>query len=104
MRTTLTLDDDVARRLREVVRVRKTTFKQAVNETLRRGLEEVLSRPKARPFRTEPADMGTFAHLNYDNIGDLLEIAERTERRMILVDANLLLYAVNSAAAVNPKA
>lgn len=78
MRTTLTLDDDVARRLQEVVRVRKTTFKQAVNETLRRGLEEVLSRPKAKPFRTEPADMGTFAHLNYDNIGDLLEIAEKT--------------------------
>lgn len=81
MRTTLTLDDDVARRLRQVMRVRKTTFKEAVNETLREGLEQVLHRPKAKPFRTEPTDMGTLAHLNYDNIGDLLEIAERTNGR-----------------------
>ncbi|HLH52353.1 MAG TPA: hypothetical protein VKY92_01860, partial [Verrucomicrobiae bacterium] len=62
-------------------RVRKTTFKQAVNETLRRGLQEMLSRPKSNSFRTVPADMGTFAHLNYDNIGELMEVAKRANGR-----------------------
>ncbi len=39
MHTTLTLDPDVAQRLKRRVRDRKITFKQAVNETLRRGLD-----------------------------------------------------------------
>ena len=38
MRTTLTLDDDVARSLRERARLLNLPFKQVVNETLRRGL------------------------------------------------------------------
>jgi hypothetical protein len=40
-------------------------------------LDEALSRPKVRPFRTEAEDMGVFAHLSYDDIGGLLQIAER---------------------------
>lgn len=39
MRTTLTLEDDIARRLTERARARGTTFKQVVNETLRAGLD-----------------------------------------------------------------
>ncbi|MDT8392062.1 MAG: hypothetical protein RRC34_16290 [Lentisphaeria bacterium] len=38
MRTTLTLDDDVARQLRQRAATRRGGFKQVVNETLRRGL------------------------------------------------------------------
>ena len=38
MRTTLTLDDDVAERLREQARLQDRTFKQVVNDTLRRGM------------------------------------------------------------------
>lgn len=38
MRTTLTLDDDVARRLQEKARHSGTSFKEVVNETLRQGL------------------------------------------------------------------
>ena len=38
MRTTLTFEDDLARRLREMARRRGISFKEAVNETLRRGL------------------------------------------------------------------
>jgi hypothetical protein len=38
MRTTLTLDDDLAARLRELAHRRGTSFKHVVNETLRRGL------------------------------------------------------------------
>ncbi len=72
MRTTVTLDEDVARRLQEVVRRRKVSFKVAVNETLRRGFEQVLRKAEPKPFRTAPENMGVFRHLNYDDIGELL--------------------------------
>ena len=39
MRTTLTLNDDVAAKLREEGARRGTTFKATVNSCLRRGLE-----------------------------------------------------------------
>lgn len=38
MRTTLTLDDDVAAALKERARLADRPFKQVVNDTLRRGL------------------------------------------------------------------
>lgn len=38
MRTTITLDPDVAARLSELQEARGLSFKDAVNETLRRGL------------------------------------------------------------------
>lgn len=78
MRTTVTLEPDVARRLREVVRNEGINFKEALNSVLRRGLDHAMAKPSAEPFRTVPEDMGVLSHLNYDNIGDLLELAERT--------------------------
>lgn len=81
MRTTVTLEPDVARRLREVGRKEKMSFKEALNITLRRGLDQMLAKPKGKPFHTAPEDMGVLPHLNYDNIGDLLELAERTPRK-----------------------
>lgn len=80
VRTTVTLENDVARRLKQLMRARGMTFRDAVNAALRTGLNQMLAKPKARSFRTEPEDMGVFPHLNYDNIGELLEIAERRVR------------------------
>jgi hypothetical protein len=48
MRTTLTLDDDLAERLANLARETRKPFKAVVNETLRRGLGE--SAPKLPPF------------------------------------------------------
>ena len=57
MRTTLTLDDDVAAALREPARRRDQSFKQVVNDTLRRGLSPALVEPgpeyAVRPHRSE---------------------------------------------------
>jgi hypothetical protein len=53
MRTTLTLDPDVARMLdEEVHRVRKP-LKQVVNEALRRGLTSSGPRPPLKPYRVK---------------------------------------------------
>ena len=38
MRTTLTIDDDLAEALRDLAHRTRRSFKQVVNETLRRGL------------------------------------------------------------------
>jgi hypothetical protein len=52
MRTTLTLDDDLAARLRELAHRRGMSFRAVLNDTLRRGLtaREAGARKK-RPFR-----------------------------------------------------
>ncbi len=52
MRTTLTLDDDLAERLADLARETRKPFKAVVNETLRRGLGETL--PKEPPFHIKP--------------------------------------------------
>ena len=54
MRTTLTLEDDLARRLRELARSRGISFKEAVNETLRRGLSIQIASEEAPPYRVKP--------------------------------------------------
>jgi hypothetical protein len=54
MRTTLTLDDDVATKLRELAHRRRLPFKEVVNSVLRRGLAAQEGRKESRqPFRVE---------------------------------------------------
>lgn len=48
MRTTLTLDDDVAVQVGRLRRERDASLKDVVNESLRRGLEEMQKRPSKR--------------------------------------------------------
>ncbi len=49
MRTTVTLDPDVAAKLKQIARDRGISFKEALNSSVRRGIE---SRPaKSRPYR-----------------------------------------------------
>ena len=52
MRTTLTLDDDVADKLRKLAHRQRVSFKEALNATLRRGLiaQQVAGR-RRKPFR-----------------------------------------------------
>lgn len=53
MRTTLTLDDDVAARIERLRKTREQGLKEIVNEALRRGLDQMAAKPKKRaPFRT----------------------------------------------------
>jgi len=54
VRTTLTLDDDVAAKLRELAHRRRVPFKEVVNAVLRRGLAAQERRGESRrPFRVE---------------------------------------------------
>jgi hypothetical protein len=54
MRTTLTLDDDVATKLRELAHRRRLPFKDIVNSVLRRGLATQERRGESRrAFRVD---------------------------------------------------
>jgi hypothetical protein len=77
MRTTLTLDDDVAARLQAEVRRTGRPFKEVVNERLRMALSQADAVRKRKPFRLEPRAMGgPAASVSYDDIGALLEDIE----------------------------
>ena len=77
MRTTLTLDDDVAAALERVRRTRDASLKDIVNDALRRGLNDMTARRKRRePFRTRSVELGRLRLAGIDNIGESLAIAE----------------------------
>jgi len=77
MRTTLTLDDDVAAALERLRKSRDASLKQLVNEALRRGLEEMRGRPKRRePLQTRSVALGRVRVSSIDDIGEALAIAD----------------------------
>jgi hypothetical protein len=77
MRTTITLDEDVAAKLKSLARRSGRAFRAVVNETLRRGLVQPGTTPVRQPFRTKVRDLGALRPgLSLDNIGDLLDQVE----------------------------
>jgi len=76
MRTTLSLDDDVAALIEEVRKANDTTFKQVVNDALRAGLTRLTSPPETQPFRTQPVDLGNCYWPNLDNVWEVLDEVE----------------------------
>ena len=77
MRTTLTLDDDVAAALARLRRTRRGSFRDLVNEALRQGLRSLAAPPRRRmPFRTGAVDLGRCLLGNVDNVAEILAVAE----------------------------
>ena len=72
MRTTLTIDDDVAVQLKRLRRQRDAKFRDLVNDALRRGLREMSTAPpKRKMLRTRAFDMGE-PLINIDNVTEAL--------------------------------
>jgi hypothetical protein len=57
VRTTLTIDDRIAKALKALVHRSGKSFKQVVNETLQAGLV-ARDAPRPRPYRIKPVSMG----------------------------------------------
>jgi hypothetical protein len=75
MRTTLTLDPDVAQQLKSRMAQRKMSLKQVVNEALRRGLST--SPPeKRRPFRVTPFALGFKPGIDLNKLNQLADELE----------------------------
>jgi hypothetical protein len=77
MRTTLTIDDDVAAMLKRLRRSRDASLKELVNEALRRGLRDMdASATERKRYRTPSVDLGTPRIANIDNISEVLAVIE----------------------------
>jgi hypothetical protein len=81
-RTTITLDDDLLRRLKTEARRTGKSFKEVVNAVIRHGFDRQGAPRKPIPFKLRGArDLGSRTGLDYDNIGKLLEFAEGPEHK-----------------------
>ena len=77
MRTTLTLDDDVAVLLARAQTARKAALKTVVNDALREGLKHILApAPRRKRFKTRSVELGRCLVGNLDDIAEVLAVAE----------------------------
>jgi len=82
MRTTLTIDDDVAAALERLRRSEDKSLKELINQALRRGLEELKAPPKPRkPFRTKSVPLGPSLIGSLDDISEVIAIAEGEDHK-----------------------
>ena len=77
MRTTITLDDDIAERLRGVLKEAGIGLKEAVNMTLRLGFEARRARKRTAPYSAPVFNLGrTMPGIDIDRIPETLEFLE----------------------------
>ena len=75
MRTTLTLDEDLAGILQRKSRKLGKSFKEIVNVTLRKGLSSDLKRA-SHPVRVRPHDFGASRGIDLDRLNQLVDELE----------------------------
>jgi hypothetical protein len=78
-RTTVTLETDVAERLRAEAHATGRSFKDVVNTAIRRGLDQQPDR--LPPFIVEARPMGLRDGLSLDDIEGLLDRVDGPDRR-----------------------
>jgi len=81
MRTTVTLEDDVAAQLEREMRKSGKGFKRTINDALRAGFAARKSAAATTPFVVEARALGIHPGLDYANVAELLEVAEGPEHR-----------------------
>jgi hypothetical protein len=83
MRTTVTLDDDLAVRLERYRQRFGESFKQALNQALRIGLGQLEGQSDAthEVRRTEPLRLGRRVAGSIDNVSEALAVAEGDDFR-----------------------
>lgn len=77
MRTTLTLDNDIAVIIERLRRTNHQSLKTIINTALREGLKYLEDKPvPAAPFRTETVSAGRCRIGDLTQIGEALALAE----------------------------
>jgi hypothetical protein len=86
MRTTVTLDPDVERLLKNEAHARGQSFKMALNEAVRKAFQtSPTTTRKRKPFVVKASDMGLMPGIDYSRASQLAEEME--------IDAHLALTA-----------
>ncbi len=81
IRTTVTLDEDVAERVKRESRSRGISFRDTLNDLLRAALINREHQPRPRTLKIKPTHMGYRAELAHDDIESLLEFGEGEQHR-----------------------
>jgi hypothetical protein len=82
MRTTLTIDDDVAFGLKKVQeQAPEKSFKEVVNDILRQGLGNSAPTRKKKKFKVTAYPLGLRNDIDFSNIEEALDIIEGPNRR-----------------------
>lgn len=76
MRTTLTIDDDLAGLLKQRAREQGIPFKEAVNRTIRAGLGEARKARRGGAPKTVPHSFGFRPGVDLDKLGQLADELE----------------------------
>ena len=76
MRTTLTLDDDLASILLRETKRKGLSFKEMVNSTLRRGIAQEQLAPPRKKVATRPHDFGFKPGIDLDKLNQLSDELE----------------------------
>ena len=76
MRTTLTLDPDLAKKLKDLAHRRGQSFKQTLNEVVRRGLAAQGERPKRQRYTLTPHRGGFRPGIDPAKLNQLLDELE----------------------------
>jgi len=79
MRTTLTLEPDVAERLQRILREKNHSLKEIVNRALRKGLAEIEKEEPQPPYRVKPWPGGIMPGIDMDKIGHYLDDLDTAE-------------------------
>lgn len=87
MRTTLTLEDDLAQRLKKLANSTERSFKHVVNETIRRGLSRGEGPAEERErFRVRPQACGFRPGLDPQKLNQIYDDLEMEEHRHDTLD------------------
>jgi hypothetical protein len=76
VRTTLSIDDDIASLVEHEVQRTGDSFKGTINRLLRQGLMASREKAAVKPFVVTPIPMGLGPEHSYDKISELLEELE----------------------------
>lgn len=76
MRTTLTIEPEVASLLKKFIKDSGLSLKSAVNELLKRGLLDSCKRNSPKKYTTKPHDAGEVLVPDMENIGSLISMLD----------------------------
>jgi hypothetical protein len=82
MRTTLTLEPDVAALVKRAMRERKAPLKQIVNDAIRAGLNADRGSEGAAPYTVKPLSVGKLLIKNLDNVWGVLDELEGSDFKL----------------------
>jgi hypothetical protein len=79
MRTTLTIEDDLVRVLRDKAHQTGSPFKEVVNKAIRAGLEQIDKPRQIRPYKCKSYSLGYPPRADLDHALDLADRLESEE-------------------------